>query len=348
MKAVGEVHATIEVTHESELNIGSICERLLPLFHGDDLNYSARALHLEYENMVRQTEARRAAQEAPAPVPVAEAPVAAAPEAVLVVPVPEATPPEATTLQAALRSVSADAGLHNWLLLEPAKLGLHSVGSGGLEDLKGHLDEDKVLFGVVRLSFGRHARSGITKHFLVHWVGPAVSVVRRGVWNARLKTAAALLGAGCSLTFCRQAHRLADLQLEDVVAELRRLCVVDGVSADGIAASRISIEEYRAALADEARERERQERARRRNSVQSDRKLQAEPQVEEIQAAQAVHAVQAPEAKEAKHEVLHSPQPERQLQATLEEVRSATGSLNWVLIGWKRVAPLPPSPCRNH
>merc|ERR1712139_190562 len=102
---------------------------------------------------------------------------------------------------------------------------------------------------------------------MVHWVGPKVSVVQRGLLNARLAHASATIGQYCAVTFRREAHRLKDLELEDIVNEVARLTVVDGISsADGIAASRISAAKYLAALKEEALARER-DAQRNRKSV---------------------------------------------------------------------------------
>lgn len=162
----------------------------------------------------------------------------------------------------ALRSVGTDRGPFNWALLEPSKLQLHNAGRGGLAEMKEWLPDDKVMFGVLRLSFAPRAHNscartspGITKHVLIHWVGPGVSAVQRGIWNAQLQQAAQLANRWCAVSFRREARGLKELLLEDLIAELRRLTTIDSIaSADGAAASRLTVESYLSALMAEMRE----------------------------------------------------------------------------------------------
>ncbi|CAE8593948.1 unnamed protein product [Polarella glacialis] len=326
----GDVHASIEVTSGKELTVEYLCERLLRLFAADDMDYSLEALRQDYSRRVAQTEeaaarkrcaleeAANAGAAAAASAEAASAEAAAQAQACellqqqkekddrekqteqekeLLQKILEEAEPE-VTVEEALRCVSTDQGTFNWLLLEPTKLALHKAGKGGLDEMKEHLSDHQVLFGLLRLSFGSGSRSatgggravpGISKHVFVHWVGPRVSVVKRGVWNTGAGKASALIGKSCSVTFRREAHTPSDIRLEDIVSELRystalhlmqpiqrlnmparalhsnlsmhnledsmtqvpgtdtrRLTVVDGVAAtNGIAAGRISVEEYR-------------------------------------------------------------------------------------------------------
>jgi len=134
---------------------------------------------------------------------------------------------------------------------------LHSAGCGGLEEMKESLDGRKVLFGVLRLSFGEERTGaisiGISKCVLVHWVGPQVGAVKRGIWNAKLQCVAVHVASSCAVSFKREAHSLRDLLIEDIVMQLRRLTVLDGVrGSSGIAGSRITVEAYFAGLKIEA------------------------------------------------------------------------------------------------
>jgi hypothetical protein len=282
---MGEVHANIDVTNARDLTVENLCARLLPLFAADNLVLSLADLNEEYGKVVEQMqkEACQKRLEAAASARAYKLPQ---------------TPRDAA---GALRAVGAEAGPCNWLLLEPRSLHLHSCGHGGLEDLKEHLPEDQVLFGALRLTFGSIGR-GITKHIFVHWVGPRVSAVQRGLLNARLAGAGTLVGKSCAVAFRRQAHCLGDLKLEDIVAELRRLTVVDGVgAADGLAASRISAAEYLAALREETT----------RLSSQTQPEWEAEPE-------------------------MHTPEPITvDVKTAINKVRSPNGEWNWVICGWE-------------
>lgn len=389
---LGEVHATVEITSRKDLTLEFLCERLLRIFATDNMDYSLQALRNDYSQMVKRTEeAALRKLESEAAAAVVQAIPAVSPPKIEVVAEPDVQMPEEqvkqdfecsssdalTALRApeAISCVSADNGALNWLLLEPDRLEVHKTGRGGLEEMKEHFVEDLVLFGLLRLTFGSGTsatgRSGpcITKHVFVHWVGPRVSIVRRGKWNACSGKAAALIGKSCAVTFRKQAHSLKDILLEDVISELRRFAVVDGVAATGgVASNRISVEEYRNALVEEARQRqaaEVMERKKRRQSV-LEQKMEAierrreslaksvevpvpaleEPR-EEVQkswsAGQAPLVLEVEEAEEVKPTFID-------IRSALRSVHDPSGSVNWVLCGWPEASmPLlraPPSPCR--
>lgn len=292
LSLLGEVHANIDITRAKDLTVQDICKRLLPLFAADNLVLSLSALHEEYGKVVQQLQEesrQRTLASVPAPAP----------------PKPEVriTP---RTASEALRAVGAERGPCNWVLLEPRSLQLHSCGLGGIEDLKSSLAEDRVLFGALRLSFGRSP--GIVKHIFVHWVGPRVSAVQRGLLNARLADATTMVGKCCAVVFRREAHCIGDLRLEDIIMELRRLTVVDGIAAtDGIAAGRISAAEYLAALKEET----------------SIKQPEAEPETPPSPPPPPVPAHVGIAVKTA-----------------IDKVRSTSGEWNWVLCGWDRPEPL--------
>jgi len=353
---LGEVHASLEVTSGSELTIEYLCERLLRLFAADNMDLSLHALLQDYSRMVREAEeaARRRSAEAAEMAEfsrrrASEARQAAAAEAAAAEAAAKLAQKAETataviqdvSVEDAFRGVSADKGAFNWLLLDPSRsLGLHKAGDGGLDEMKTYLAEDRVLFGALRLSFGH----GLTKQVLVHWAGPRVSIVRRGVWNARSGEASALIGKWCSVTLRKEAHQLKDLDLDDIVMELRRFTVL-GLAA-GDVASRISVEEYRIALAEEARERE--------ALVEQQKKQAMLGQGQEAPASK--WGLELVEDVEEKDLHCHDQVSERKEQTQLPElktavasVRDADGAWNWVLCGWPPLPPairLPPSPCR--
>jgi hypothetical protein len=186
-------------------------------------------------------------------------------------------------LDTVLDAIGTEQGILNWALLDPVKLNLHASGTDGLEEMTKHLAEDRVLFGVLRLSFAsgsdQHPRSRlekrlerhhstpyfaeadspsrgtkaprITRHIFVHWVGPRVSAVRRGQWNARCPQAMSQVAAHCAVIQRRTAHGLNDLRLEDIVEDLRRLSAL-GAADDTLGLSRISVDGYHAGLRQEA------------------------------------------------------------------------------------------------
>jgi hypothetical protein len=318
LSLIGEVHAHIDIKHAKDLTVENVCRRLLPLFAADNMVLSLAKLNEEYGKVLEQMQKEACERQIPLSPPVVQ----------------EArTPSIPNDVTDALKAVGAERGPCNWVLFEPRSSQLHNAGLGGLEELKSHLLEDRVLFGALRLTFGCSNRDGmrgppgITKHIFVHWVGSRVGIVQRGLLNARLASAATFVGKYCAVAFRREAHCLGDLKLEDIIAELRRLTVVDGVAATGgIAASRISAAEYLAALREEAEEVS-QSLSRSHSLSQTQPESEAEP--ERPKPDHTTVDLKALDVKSA-----------------IGKVRSLDGEWNWVLCGWERPEPrkLPPSP----
>lgn len=341
LSLLGDVHANVEVVCPKEMTVEYLCERLLPLFAADDMNFSMKELRSEYGKTVRemQEEVKRKQLEAEALRKQLQEESEKAEEA-------EHVP----TRDEALRAVGEEQDSYNWALLEPGSLGLHRAGFGGLEEMKKSLADDHVLFGVVRLSFGygeghhggtRHHHADVTKHVFVHWVGPSVGPVRRGRWNAKLQDAAKLISSCASLTFRREAHSVQDLDLEDLLSEMRRLTVVDRRTAKGgVAQATICAEEYIKALGEEERMRQAAAQA-----LAEEAKRKRDLEEQQLKRRQ-------PAISEARKEQLPD------LRTAVEAVSTPSGRWNWVLCGWPRasVAAMPtpsraglrspPSPCR--
>ncbi|CAJ1347773.1 unnamed protein product [Effrenium voratum] len=264
------------------------------------MEYSLQGLKSEYDNMVRASQQRAA-----------EAQMLQEPKSDMA-PLPEDE--RVLSLEEALHEVAED-GLANWVLLDPARLNVYKTGSGGFDQMKEHLAADRVLFGLVRLSFGGSmsrmgcSYHGLTKHVLVHWVGPTVSAVRRGLWGAKCGEVAALVARYCAVAFRQEANSFSDLKLEEIISKLQRLTVVDSMSCDSIAA-RISLEEYNMARAEE------------------------------------MQRQQKPKPREVPKEKPREPKVLPDLQTAVRMVRDPRGHIDWVLCGLSSPR-LPPTPCRS-
>eukprot|EP00929_Paragymnodinium_shiwhaense_P071720 TRINITY_DN36439_c0_g1_i2.p1 TRINITY_DN36439_c0_g1~~TRINITY_DN36439_c0_g1_i2.p1 ORF type:complete len:813 (-),score=199.62 TRINITY_DN36439_c0_g1_i2:218-2656(-) len=350
----GDTHASLQVTENSTLTADYLCERLLPLFAADNLDYSPWELVKEYRNMVAQAkeaEERRTQQRTPAelqssptPEPKAQAEAAAPTE---IQDEPKVSGGEA------VRQVGSDrAATYNWVLLEPTQFDFHSAGYGGLEEMRRSLAEDMVLFGVLRLSFGecrplnatgqQGTAHRITKFVFVHWVGPKISLVKRGKWNGKLQQAAQYIGAHCAVTFRRMAHRQEDLCLEELVLELRRLTVIDAAMRSA-GPARISVQAYLTALEEETKAREEAKKAQ--------AQAQAKPP-QELGALSPCPVDAGAEASPATPSKAAVPEPPKIcLRKAVQTVRTTSGSWNWVLCGMASADAaarkgLPGSPCR--
>ncbi|CAK9035086.1 unnamed protein product [Durusdinium trenchii] len=284
---LGEAHATLEVKRKEDLHLDFMCERLMKVLTADvmEKSMSAEALRKDYEALIAERKLRKAtSQKSVGPRTAKEN-------------------QKQISVDRALAAVGDATGPYNWVLLEPEKFELHNAGYGGLLEMKVWLAEDLVLFGVIRFTFGRETASSVegmtaspkvVKYIFVHWVGPNVSAVRRGKWNAKQQQADAQVRAICSITFRREAHSLDDLDLADLISELWRLAVVDGAITDA-GKSQISVEEYMASLA-----------------LEQQKQLEAE--LEEFGSDSASRMC-------------------TDLHTCVDSVREAGGEMNWVLLG---------------
>jgi len=131
------------------------------------------------------------------------------------------------SIEQALSAIGNETSGLNWLLLEPTKLQLYNAGTGGLDELKECLPADRVMFGVLRFVFPRtHGAPPIVKYLFIHWIGPQVSVVRRGQWNSKLEDAASKMRSACDFAFRKTAYALEDLELANLIEELGRVTCI--------------------------------------------------------------------------------------------------------------------------
>ncbi|GAA6027184.1 hypothetical protein JCM8097_002464 [Rhodosporidiobolus ruineniae] len=89
-----------------------------------------------------------------------------------------------SAIAAAYDDVRSDKSETNWLLLDyqgdrSDKLGVTATGSGGLEELKGHLKDENASFAYVRVKYTIDTESFREKFILVTWIGSGVKVMRK-------------------------------------------------------------------------------------------------------------------------------------------------------------------------
>ncbi len=59
------------------------------------------------------------------------------------------------------------------------KLTLTATGTGGLEELREHLDDSKASYAYVRIRYSNDKESQREKFILVVWIGPSCKVMRK-------------------------------------------------------------------------------------------------------------------------------------------------------------------------
>jgi len=163
----------------------------------------------------------------------------------------------------ALCEVGKESGVCNWMLIDADGFGLHGAGHGGIEEMTSHLADDKVMFGVLRLSFSVSSqqlkkaaqgfsaflasdgsnRSKYIAYVFLHWVGPAVSAVRRGLFNAKRQKAVAMAKKHCSLAVQWRANSIEDVSIDAIVSDLRNIKALGAADCSGLQGG-ISVTEY--------------------------------------------------------------------------------------------------------
>jgi len=338
LRMFGTVHASIELKESSELTLDFCLDRLLPLFISDHMDMST--LRQQYLESVQQTKRRvslapRARAFSDGQDSFCLPPIETLQEDDILEVEAEKTKAlrrsrsEASdlTTEDALNLVILEQGPLNWVLFEPEKLEMHNAGTGGLEELQWALDDSKVLFGLLRLSFkndpARKLSSAdwekcskqrfLTKYVFIHWIGDEAPAMKRGQWNTRVEEAKELARGKMTIALTKTYHAKKDVDLAEIISELERLTVVQGHA--GSVGGGISVEQYLAALAEE------QERF-------------AKEQAEQAATAAAAAAAELAEDAAAQEEA-PSEHSEDELPPALDailEVRNAGGIYDWVLV----------------
>ncbi|KAI0805968.1 actin depolymerizing protein [Irpex lacteus] len=136
-------------------------------------------------------------------------------------------------IQEAYQAVRDDKSETTWLLLDyesdrSDKLTLTATGTGGLEELREHLDDSKASYAYVRIRYSNDKESQREKFILVVWIGPSCKVMRKAkisVHSADVKSVLRVFSIEVP------AREKDDLKEEPIVVKLRK---AGGASYDGI------------------------------------------------------------------------------------------------------------------
>eukprot|EP00672_Neobodo_designis_P010342 CAMPEP_0174856668 /NCGR_PEP_ID=MMETSP1114-20130205/36156_1 /TAXON_ID=312471 /ORGANISM="Neobodo designis, Strain CCAP 1951/1" /LENGTH=373 /DNA_ID=CAMNT_0016091473 /DNA_START=49 /DNA_END=1170 /DNA_ORIENTATION=- len=156
------------------------------------------------------------------------------------------------TLPMVLKAIAEEMGPFNWVTVLPPKAPggepqLVQAGSNGLFELMDTLEEDKILFGVVRVGFGT-GRFRRTKRIAFQWNGDAVGAVAKGKANA-LRDSFSLMPTNAIVTF----NGSEDATVESFLRNVEKWFVVDHINMQSTkdAPKAVSAEEYVKALEEE-------------------------------------------------------------------------------------------------
>mmetsp|Transcript_101144 Transcript_101144/g.291188 ORF Transcript_101144/g.291188 Transcript_101144/m.291188 type:complete len:529 (+) Transcript_101144:73-1659(+) len=154
----------------------------------------------------------------------------------------------------ALRAVVGN-GAWNWVLIgpDPKELPLLAGGSGCVDEMRTaalEVGSDTVTFGLLRLRFGAE-RLMREKFVFLHLIGPKTSVVKRGRCNTVTAAMAEAFKAFASASVSFFDLSPENLKLEDIIARVRSVSVVDDevIEHDGARRSIFSLEAFRHARA---------------------------------------------------------------------------------------------------
>jgi hypothetical protein len=171
MQIIGATHADIVVIEKAQCTVDYIFDKLQNVFISDDdigdSQFSIETLKEEYEVAIIDAQLD---------------------EIVMAVgsdskPRPSAMEmPHPPGAEKCLEGVRLPMGPFNWVLFLPSstdKLELHNAGGGSIRELNKYLDDDKVLYGLLRMGFGSGSFRR-TKWIFLMWSGDKMPTVQRG------------------------------------------------------------------------------------------------------------------------------------------------------------------------
>lgn len=120
-------------------------------------------------------------------------------------------------------AVRSDKSPTNWLLISTppnsTTLALSATGTGGLTELKTHLDATQVQYAYARIEYANDSESTRVKFVLVVWIGGSTKVMRKARVSVESGGVKAVLSHHSIQV---DASDVEDLEEGDIVARLRR------------------------------------------------------------------------------------------------------------------------------
>merc|ERR550532_1164191 len=208
-----------------------------------------------------------------------------------------------------------DMGWVNWVLFKATQKKLvlaheSSFGAGTIFALRQNLPADKVLFGLLRLSFGEMPFRR-THFVMLHWVGPDVKRVKRGKLNAKANDMARMLEPW---NIKLELKGKQDVSVENIIHKVREIVVVDGHEEDPEELQeQLLIEEFEKALAEE-------EKA----NAGKDHTLKADKPVDVVEEEETQAVVKKLKGK--------TTWTQTEMTETITLVSNENSELNWILL----------------
>ena len=222
-KLFGATHATYNISEKDDCTLEAACKDLKGVFVTDSSgSFSTKALRAEMEARIKAlgpaspTRARKTAKE----MGIGD-----------------------DTVMTEMRK---NLGRFNWCLWEPElPLKLFNAGSKSIDEMHSHLDESKVLFGLLRLGFGKGTFRR-TKWVCITFVGQSVGAVSRGRQvQKRGEMEKELKPFSMSL----EIQGKEEATIESILNRVK-----DFVVSDDLGGEEITVETFQEALAEEIQE----------------------------------------------------------------------------------------------
>lgn len=310
-------HASVQVTTEEEVTKELLIDKISSSVIVDHGDHSAQWIMEQYERQIKENATK--------PLPMPSSSGKESSEDGRTIPGYKQYSKPFSTGREALKGVSQDLGLWNWVLVGPddKELPLISGGDGSLDEMVGEIQnhQSEVLFGLLRLGFGT-GRLRRTKHIFIHTVGPQVGAVKRGqLSNMRPKVQQVMHKEQCANVTCAfEVIGIDGLTIDEVIDKVRRAAIVDDAHIGKDDGTRTVFSE-----------------AAFRNALEEERRIIAEKAAEQKQTKAKVERSEVKWATSEAVELVHRP----------------GGPLNWALFGYKAQgqskvkamqAPLAPNP----
>eukprot|EP01059_Diplonema_ambulator_P032053 TRINITY_DN6097_c0_g1_i2.p1 TRINITY_DN6097_c0_g1~~TRINITY_DN6097_c0_g1_i2.p1 ORF type:complete len:371 (+),score=157.94 TRINITY_DN6097_c0_g1_i2:47-1159(+) len=223
-KLFGATHATYNISQKSECNLDAAVKELKSVFVTDSGNFSTAQLRAEMEKRIKEAQpaspsgARKTAKDLGIK--------------------------EDTVLLELRKSL----GKFNWCLLEPSPdpLKMFNAGSKSIEEMHEYLEEDKVLFGLLRLGFGSGAYRR-TKWICVTFVGEKVGPIARG---KQVQCRGAMESALKPFSISIEVHGKEEATIEAIIDKVQGCFVKDDFDKSDINL----VDAFKEALAEEIEE----------------------------------------------------------------------------------------------
>jgi len=302
---LGATNANVHFDEKEEITLAGIFDQVGNLFVSDDLDVDSKfssswtleEIQIMYQKQIEEKRQEYEQQFLSQPMPM---------------PIPE----KVDRITEILTLIHEDMGWVNWVLFKPTtkKLKLlneHSFGGGTIYKMREFLEPEKVIFGLLRMSFGviPYRRN----HFvMLMWVGPKVPRIKRGKQCARRPQMYEMLQPH---NIQIELERPDQVTVENIITRVRKIVTIDGEEDESAEIQEAKLmEDFEAALREEE-----EANAARDKTLAADRRQETPKMVN-------VQSTMKPQISDTKFENVE------QLLNYSDKIGDSETTMNWMLI----------------